>query len=255
ETNGNLPIVSTHEIAWYAWTATKDPRMGEWIAAAEVKNVTDLCYQTLALADIDSSRYAELILKNVERLFSLQRPDGQWSYKFEPDQPEVEFQTGHVLWTLHAAGVPLSDPHVAKAIKYLMTRQQPFGGWLDPQQSFENFRTPFRETQFAIMALSAYYPRTGRSKGWNSPVVAKLSDDPVQLLNQLDNVWDPPSNAVRTAIEQAAQSNDALIRQAAAEALGRLGRREPVLSNLLGDPSKMVQRTAAWAMRQTYSRH
>lgn len=255
ETNGNIPIVSTYEVAWYAWTNTKDPRMVSWIAGGEIKNVTDLCYQTLALADMDRERYADLIHKNVERLFSLQRADGQWSYKLEPDQPEVEFQTGHVLWTLHAAGVPLSDPHVTKAIHYLMTRQQPFGGWLDPQQSFENFRTPFRETQFAIMALSAYYPRTGRSKGWNSPVVAKLSDDPVQLLNQLDNVWDPPSNAVRTAIEQAAQSNDALIRQAAAEALGRLGQREPVLSNLLGDPSKMVQRTAAWAMRQTYSRH
>ena len=29
----------------------------------------------------------------------------------------------------------------------------------------------------------------------------------------------------------------------------------PVLLKLLGDPSKLVQRTAAWAMRQTYSRH
>ena len=62
--------MSTHEIAWYAWTATKDSRLGPWIASGEVKNVTDLCYQTLALADIDSSRYRELIQKNVERLFS-----------------------------------------------------------------------------------------------------------------------------------------------------------------------------------------
>jgi len=67
--------------------------MAELIAAGEVKNVTDLCYQTLALADIDSGRYAALIQKNVQRIFSLQRPDGQWSYKFEADQPEVEFQT------------------------------------------------------------------------------------------------------------------------------------------------------------------
>jgi len=46
-----------------------------------------------------------------------------------------------------------------------------------------------------------------------------------------------------------------LIRQAAVEALGRLGDRNPVLVSLLGDPSKMVQRTAAWAVRQSYSQH
>ena len=204
---------------------------------------------------MDRERYKDLIHKNVEQLFSLQRPDGQWSYSLKPDQPEVEFQTGHVLWTLNAAGVPLSDPHVSKAVHYLLGRQQAFGGWLDPQQSFENFRTPFRETQFAVMALSAYFPRPARAKGWNSPKIDRLSDDPVRLLEQLDNVWDAPSDKVRRAIVGATQANDALIRQAATEALGRLGQREPVLVKLLGDPSKMVQRTAAWAMRQTYSRH
>src|SRR4029077_9631694 len=30
---------------------------------------------------------------------------------------------------------------------------------------------------------------------------------------------------------------------------------DAVLLELLGDPSKMVQRTAAWAVRQSYSRH
>ena len=48
-------------------------------------------------------------------------------------------------------------------------------------------------------------------------------DDPVEMLQQLDNVWDQPTPAVRKQIEAAAQSNDALLRQAAVEALGRLG--------------------------------
>jgi hypothetical protein len=255
ETNGNIPIVSAHEVAWYAWTATKDPRMAELIAKGDVKNVTDLCYQTLALIDIDKTRYRDLIQRNVERLFTLQRLDGQWSYKFEAEQPEVEFQTGHVLWTLHEAGIPLSDARVAKAAAYLLGRQQAFGGWLDPLQSFENFRTPFRETQFALLALSAYYPTGPRAKGWNAPKIEKLSDDPVVLLQQLDNVWDAQPEAIKKQIVEAAESNDALIRQSAAEALGRLGLNEPVLLKLLGDPSKMVQRTAAWALRQAYSRH
>src|SRR6185503_3472717 len=70
---------------------------------------------------------------------------------------------------------------------------------------------------------------------------------------QLDDVWDPVSPVVRGQIDAAAHSNDALIRQAAVEALGRLGQSpDPAL---LGDDSKMVQRTAAWATRQAHSRH
>lgn len=253
ETNGNTPLVSAHEVAWYAWSVTKDPKLPEMVAAGEVKNTIDLCYQTLALAEMNRERYAPQLSKNVERLFGLQRPDGQWSARFEPGQAEVEFQTGHALWALHAAGVPATEPHVAKALQYLLSRQQPFGGWMDPLQSFENFRTPFRETQMAILALSAYYPRTGRAKGWNSPRITSLSADPVELLAQLDAVWDAPPAEVTEGIVAATRSNDALIRQAAAEALGRLGRAPDAA--LLGDPSKLVQRTVAWATRQAYVRH
>ena len=255
ETNGNTPLVSAHEIAWYAWTVTKDPRMGEFIAGGEVKNMIDLCYQTQALADIDPTRYRAQIQKNAERILSLQRPDGQWSMKFEANQPEVEFQTGHALWALQAAGIPVDHPQVAKAIDYLMKRQQAFGGWMDPLQSFENFRTPFRETQMAILALSAYFPIAGRPKGWNSPKLETLSADPAVLLDQLDQVWDAPSPEVLRQIQAAADSPDALIREAAVEALGRIGQPDSVPAKLLGDPSKMVQRTAAWAWRQCYSRH
>ncbi len=165
ETNGNTPLVSAHEVAWYAWTETRNPELPEMIAGGEVKNMIDLCYQTLALEDIDSGKYRQQIRRNVERILSLQRPDGQWSVAFEASQPEVEFETGHALWALQAAGVPKDDPRVKKAIAYLLSRQQPFGGWMDPLQSFENFRTPFRETQMAVIALSGYYPLHGRAKG------------------------------------------------------------------------------------------
>lgn len=249
ETNGNTPLVSAHEVAWYAWTETKDARLAEFVAKGEVKNMIDLCYQTLALADIDRERYREQIAKNAARILSLQRPDGQWSMKFEGNQPEVEFQTGHALWALHAAQIPATNPQVAKAIDYLMRRQQGFGGWMDPLQSFENFRTPFRETQMAVLALSSYFPMEGRAKGWNSPKIERLSRDPVELLEQLDNVWDEPSGEVLTQIRALARSGDVLIRQAAVEALGRIADRYDV-SVELQDDSKLVQRTAAWATRQ-----
>src|SRR5258706_13056577 len=185
----------------------------------------------------------------------MERADGKWSMRFDPAQPDVEFQTGQALWALQAAGIPAANPQVKKAIDYLLARQQPFGGWMDPLQSFENFRTPFRETQMAVLALSAYFPVEGRVKGWNSTSIHRLSDDPVELLEQVDDIWDAPSAPVLAQIESATQSKDALLRQAAVEALGRLGVRANICAKGLGDPSKLVQRTAAWALRQSYSRH
>ena len=255
ETNGNTPLVSTFEVAWYSWKTTHDARFPEQIATAPVKNMIDLCYQTQALADMDRAKYADRIAKNAARILSLQRADGQWSMKFEADQPSVEFQTGHALWALAAAGIPRDNPQVRKTLDFLLRRQQPFGGWMDPLQSFENFKTPFRETQFAILALSTYFPQAGKP-GWNSPVVDSLPGEPVALLNELDNVWDKPSDQVIGQIEAATRANDVLIRQAATEALGRLALPSslPAIAPLLGDPSKLVQRTAAWALREIYSR-
>ena len=257
ETNGNTPLVSTFEVAWYSWKTTQDPHLPAMIAAAPVKNMIDLCYQTLALADIDRDKYKDQIARDAERILSLQRPDGQWSMRFEPSQPEVEFQTGHALWALSAAGIPKDNPQVEKAISYLMGRQQAFGGWMDPLQSFENFRTPFRETQFAAVALSSYFPARDRVKGWNSPRFDSLSSDPVTLLDQLDQIWDKPSDSVVRQIETLTKSNNVLIRQATAEALGRLAlpSSAPILAKLLADPSKLVERTAAWSLRRVWSDH
>ncbi len=58
ETNGNTPLVSAHEVAWYSWKTTHDPRLPGMIAQGEVKNTVDLCYQTLALTEIDRAKYA-----------------------------------------------------------------------------------------------------------------------------------------------------------------------------------------------------
>lgn len=251
ETNGNTPLVSTYEVAWYSWRVTRDPHIAALIEQDDIRNMVDLCYQTLALADIDKVRHGEKIRRNAERILSLQRPDGRWAMRFEPNQPEVEFQTGHALWALHAAGVPREDPKVAKAIQYLLKRQQTFGGWMDPLQSYENFRTPFRETQMAVLALSAYYPKTGRKQGWDAtPPPAG------DVLQQLDAIWGEPAPGQLQLARSAAASNDALIRQQGVEALGRIGHLATLdlLTPALGDESKLVQRTAAWAARQIYSR-
>lgn len=223
ETNGNLPLVSAYEVAWYAWEVTRDSGIERLIEQDQgIKNLIDLCYQTQALAAIDREKYASKIAANAERILGLQRPDGQWSMKFDPKEKEVEFQTGHSLWALQAAGVPKDDPRVAKAIRYLLSRQQTFGGWLDPLQSFENFRTPFRETQMAVLALSAYFPG-GEKEEW----------------------FDKENRA-------ALQSPDALVRAEAIDSLSARANSSDLALALaeLGSDSKIVQRSAALLTRQ-----
>lgn len=241
ETNGNLPLVSAYEVAWYAWEVTRDPAIAKLVDHTEIKDMIDLCYQTQAMVAIDKQGYADRIAKNVERILSLQRPDGQWSMKFDPKEKAVEFQTGHALWALAMAGVPRTNPQVKKGLDYLLSRQQDFGGWLDPLQSFENFRTPFRETQMAALALASYYPNPP------APPVREVNGE----LRRLDATW-----TVTPDLDKLARSADPFVRQAALEALGRVGleQSQPLLVEALGDSSKLVQRTAAWALRQLQNR-
>ncbi len=255
ETNGNQPLVSNYEVAWYAWEVTKDPAIANLMEQDEHKNLIDLCYQTLGLVAIDKTKYAAKIARNVEKILGLQRESGQWSMKFEAKEKDVEFQTGHALWALAAAGVPRENPKVMKGLKALLDRQQDFGGWLDPLQSFENFRTPFRETQMAVLALSAYYPNeSGKKSGWGS-TVETLPEGGEALLTALDRIWDRPPTAVLERVRQLTSSGDVLQRQLAFEVLGRLAMTEDLdrMRLGLGDASKLVQRSAAWAMRQTLS--
>jgi len=253
ETNGNQPLVSNYEVAWYAWEVTKNPQLETLLTQTEHKNLIDLCYQTQALVSIDARKHAPRIAQNVERILSLQRATGQWSMKFAANEKDVEFQTGHALWALAMAGVPRENPQVKKGLAYLLGRQQDFGGWLDPLQSFENFRTPFRETQMSVLALSTYYPLEKQPKGWGTGAFNPKAD----LLTALDLVWDQQTPQVVNLITALAGHPDPFIRQQAVEALGRLALPSsmPILLAHLGDDSKLVQRTAAWAIRQVQSRH
>ncbi len=255
ETNGNQPLVSNYEVAWYAWEVTKEPAIAKLIEQDDHKNLIDLCYQTLGLASMDRLKHAAKIARNAEKILAAQRDNGQWSMKFETKEKDVEFQTGHALWALASAGIPKENPQVAKALKFLLGRQQEFGGWLDPLQSFENFRTPFRETQMAVLALSAYYPNGEAKQGWGS-TVSKLPEGGEELLLSLEQIWDRPSAEVLARVRGLVKSRDVLVRQLAVEVLGRLALVEdlPVIRGALGDSSKLVQRTAAWAMRQVLSR-
>ena len=75
---------------------------------------------------------------------------GAYYVRVRANHPEyklaVGLQTGHALWALPAARVPKSNPQVAKAIAYPLAAAAAV---------HENLRTPFRERQMAVLALSA----------------------------------------------------------------------------------------------------
>ena len=105
-----------------------------------------------------------------------------------------------------------------------LRRQQAFGGWMDPLQSFENFRTPFRETQMAVLALSSYFPARAAREGLEF-AAPRRGSRPIRWRCCSNSTTSGTRRAagVRKQIERPRHSNDALIRQAAVEALGRLG--------------------------------
>src|SRR5205085_5053689 len=124
----------------------------------------------------------------------------------------VKFQTGHCLWVLGLGGYTPEHPQVRKGVEALLRTQQNWGGWLD-SSTYENFKTPFRETQFAVMALSQLYPnedpRRGpeQARGWQAgfpglPKRLNLKNESA-LLAQLDQIWQRPSDQLVTDMGEA----------------------------------------------------
>jgi hypothetical protein len=284
ETNGNLPVVSVYEFLGHSdlvlgRDASKDTpalrdRLRQWNEtdvqsgrkdSAKRPVMLDLCYQTVNFVETDRTRYRERIRKNCERILQLQRPDGRWSMLLDPKSEAVYFQTGHCLWVLAQAGYGIDHPQVRKGVLALLRARQPWGGWLD-SSAYENFKTPFRETQFAVMALSRLFsdeeptrPRE-QTRGWQAGFPAPPArldlENEAALLGQLDQLWKRPAANVLPQIGKALKHPEPLVRKAAAEAAGRFVADE-LWSDVfarLGDPSKVVRHSAAWAVRQYLNR-
>src|SRR6185503_20086835 len=118
--------------------------------------------------------------------------------------------------------------------------------------------TTFRDTQYAVMALSELYKGPG-SRGWDAgfpPPPATFSDETDEALAALDRVWTAPGPAAVERIRACVKHPQPLVRQAACAALGRLADAGSanVLADALGDPAKMVRHGAAWALRQIAGR-
>ena len=292
ESNGNLPRISGFEVAHHSAVLFRD--LHERTGAAKYKaladqtaavaangepiDMLDLAWQTVALADLDPEKHRAKIDANIQKMFELQKPDGSWAMPFGMEIVEydwgkhtvkrtkiphregqegprsAEFQTYHALYALARAGVPAEDPHVKKAVAYALSHQTASGAW-QGEPEYKNFDTPFRDTQYAIMALSEFFPGPkgkGGVKGFGTANRSLTGASPAAKLAILDATWERPDEPGAEQVRRELDSPHVLVRRQAALALGRYADKDAVapLAKSLGDGSKLVQRAAAWSLRQ-----
>lgn len=270
ESNGVVPLDSKFEFGWRDWRVLGEVarRTGDstYLRAAKklarlltseisngrVETLQDKVHQLHARSLIDPGS----IRDEAAYLFQLQNKDGGW-HETESPGPSSIYMTGQIAWTLLEAGGSVEDPRIHLALDYLRERQELFGGWLQ-ENTHENFRTPMRETRYAVMALAKAFPRGPPLSSWGDSEQKPRNENAhclVEELDFLDSLWVLPtvqsaltvSNVLRLVTHP-----DAMVRARAAEVLGRLHQENlpKAIAGMLNDPSKLVWRAAAFSLRQ-----
>jgi cellulose synthase operon protein C len=277
ELNGVVPLDSKFGFAWRDWrvlselarrTDRDDFRkaaariaaiLSQRVADRQVETLQDRIHRLYAWWLIDKTAFAAKIKRETGALLSLENADGGWYELDSGPGASAVYTTGQLTWTLLELGLPRDHPAIAKALKYLLAEQRDFGGWFQTS-THENFRTPMRETRYAVMALAKAFPRPDAPRqGWGNRDLdrARLprTEGLVPVLDDLENLWDValldrPKFAA--AIIPLLAHDEPLVRATAAACLGRLRQSKSVapLVQCLDDDSKIVWRSAAWALRK-----
>jgi HEAT repeat protein len=275
EADGCEPEVSPMEIALQSWKtfdlAHQESRQADWIAERdhveqlavpfEPKNVIDLSWKIMLLSELNRQKYSSQIDSLITKLYEYETPEGGWPYPFDKAAKPADFISYNAVLALAEAGHrPESDDHLALAVKAMLAAQRPEGSW-EGDPIYQGFNTPFRATQFAVMALSTLYPGTTKEKNWDAaypkPVTTLAVNDTPLLLQQLDQFWDlAPEPVLKQIRKVLTDSDQPLAREAAARAIGHMadpGSMEALIHGL-GDQTKMVQTSSAYAVRMVLSR-
>ncbi len=279
ETDGCEPDVSPFEIASQSWDMLNNlyehTHDRQWLTERDMverlavpykpQNMIDLNWKLHFLATIGRDKYASQINQLIDQMYSLEQPNGMWPYPFDKKAKSSDFISYHSVLALALAGRrPETDPNLARAVAAMLKAQRPEGSW-EGDPVYQGFNTPFRATEFAVMALSTLYPgpnrKPAKEKGWNdafpAPPTHLTTGDLPRLLSQLDLFWDlAPESSLKQIRDVLAHHPQPLAREAAARALGHMADPGAVkcLIAALGDSSKMVQRTSAWALRMILER-
>jgi hypothetical protein len=168
EADGAAPNVSPFEIAYARYSALKEPAVAARILSEPAQNVIDLNWKIVAMAEM--GRDVDTL---VDQLFAVQRADGLFPYHFDVKEEGAEFITWHALYALSRAGLTTSDPRVKRLYELCLSRQKASGEW-QGESRHKAFDTPFRDTQFAVMALSALVKPVAAPE----PVVAMREFEP-----------------------------------------------------------------------------
>ena len=275
EPDGCEPDVSPFEIADQSWHTfdmvyhqTKNP---SWLAerdhvesmalAYQPKNFIDVAWEIMLLSEIGLEKYSPEIDKLIAKAYDYENSGGGWPYRFDKNGKPADFISYNIVLALAEAGHrPETDAHMALAVKAMLAAQRPEGSW-EGDPVYQGFNTPFRATQFAVMALSTLYPGQAKEKNWDAaypaPVANLDTSDLPLLLEELDQFWDlAPEPELRQIRDVLAHSDQPLAREAAARALGHMADPGslPDLMKALGDQTKMVQTSSAYAVRMILSR-
>ena len=274
EADGCEPDVSPFEIALQSWQtfdlAYNETHSPDWLSERdhvesltlpyEPKNMIDLNWKIMFLSEVDREKYSSQIDTLIDKLYEYETPEGGWPYPFDKTAKPADFISYTRCSPWPGGRRPESDEHLARAVKAMLAAQRPEGSW-EGDPVYQGFNTPFRATQFAVMALSTLYPGTTKAKNWDAaypaPPAILAKDDLPLLLEQLDQYWDlAPEPVLRQIRSVLANSDQPLAREAAARALGHMADPEAlgVLVKGLGDRTKMVQTASAYAIRMVLSR-
>ncbi len=281
EVNGVIPLDSKFGFAWrdsrvLAELARRTGRDDYANAAARIASILgsrgadrrneslqDRIHRLYAWWLIDPAKFANKIKRETGALLALQNPDGGWHEVDTGPGASAVYTTGQLTWTLLRIGLPREHPAIARALRYLLSQQQDFGGWIQTT-THENFRTPMRETRYAVMAIAEAFPRPVAPRhGWGNrndrPAHLPRTDSILHTFDDLENLWEVPRPEISgyaAAIEALLEHPEPMVRAAAAACLGRLGEPRSIspLIARLDDPSKIVWRSAAWALRRLGNR-
>jgi hypothetical protein len=275
EADGCEPNVSPFEIAEQSWQtfnlSYEQTHNDDWLKQRdhveelavpdEPQNMIDLSWKIITLAEINRDKYKPQIDQMIDKAYEYETADGGWPYPFDKTAKTADFISYNVVYALAVAGHrPESDEHLNRAVKAMLAAQRPEGSW-EGDPVYQGFNTPFRATQFAVMSLSTLYPGSTKAKNWDAgyaaPPTKLATNDLPLLLNQLDMFWDlAPEPVLKQIRKVLTDSNQPLAREAAARALGHMADpgAMPALIKGLGDQTKMVQTSSAYAIRMVLSR-